>query len=132
VSPPLEPIKFQFSDDWLFGVPPEDYMIDYVEPGVGGQPDQSYCILGVSGGNFGLYILGDSFLRSFLTVYDFETQQVGIAIHAESQSDISVNTNSSNKGWAIPLILVVTFLILLTIGIYFYRKYKREQVRRNL
>lgn len=43
-----------------------------------------------------------------------------------------MNTLSSSKGWAIPLILVVTFLVLLTIGIYFYRKYKREQVRRNL
>jgi hypothetical protein len=40
-------------------------MISYTERGI------DYCILGISSGNFGLYILGDSFLRPYLSVYDF-------------------------------------------------------------
>lgn len=27
----LEPIQIQLGDDWDFGVPPEDYMLDYEE-----------------------------------------------------------------------------------------------------
>jgi hypothetical protein len=122
VSPPIPPLKIQFEDDWEFSVPPEDYMIDYVEPGLNGEPDQNFCILGVNGVNFNFYILGDSFLRSYLTVYDFETLQVGIGIHKSSLATVAKHVEKNV--WMVPLVVVVTLLILLTVGIYFYRRYQ--------
>ena len=82
--------------------------------------------MGVNGGDFGIYILGDSFLRSYLTVYDFENLQVGIGIHKNSQATVDVHVEKNV--WMVPLVLVVTLLILLTIGIFFYKRYKRNQL----
>jgi hypothetical protein len=65
-----------------FGVPFEDYTVDYNQRGV------DYCIIGISPGDFDLYILGDSFLRSYLSIYDFEASRVGLAVHKYSKATI--------------------------------------------
>jgi hypothetical protein len=49
---------------------------------------QDFCVVGIQAGDFGLYILGDSFLRSFLSIYDFEKNRAGLALHKYSHAHI--------------------------------------------
>jgi hypothetical protein len=120
----LNPLKVQLGDNWIFSVPPEDYMIDYY--------DSSYkldlCIVGVSGGNYGLFILGDSFLRTFLSIYDFENSRVGIAFHIYS------NGTATKKfpTWAIWVIVCSGIVLLLIIVICLCRRRKNAQLKKNL
>jgi hypothetical protein len=38
-----------------------------------------FCILGLQGSDASFYVLGDTFLRSFISVYDFDNKRVGLA-----------------------------------------------------
>ena len=105
-------------------MPPEDYMIEYEEGGL------QFCILGIMGSNFGLYILGDSFLRTYLSVYDFENYRVGLGLHIYSNGVVDLHKNTTV--WMLPLILTVVFLVLITIGIFIYKGYKKRQLSKNL
>lgn len=120
----LEHLEFQLADDWQFSVPPEDYLLDYSEA------DVSYCILGISAGDFGIYILGDAFLRSYLTVYDFTNEQVGIAIHRHSNA--YVDKHPERRKWQLPLIVTVTILFAVILLIFLYKCYKNSQIKRQL
>lgn len=99
-------------------------MIDYQENGA------DYCILGLSPGDFGLYILGDSFLRSYLSIYDFSNSRVGLAVH--SSSNALVTKHKAAKRWMLPLVITVVSLFILIIGILIYKRYKRKQLEENL
>lgn len=114
----LEPILIQLGDEWDFGVPPEDYMLDYEEA------NTKYCILGIQPGDFGLYILGDSFLRSYLNIYDFENEQVGLAVHKYSKA--MVTKHKDGPRWKLPLIITTVSLFVLMFIIVLYKRYKKN------
>lgn len=73
---------------------------------------------------FGLYILGDSFLRNYLSIYDFENKRAGLALHKYSRTRVEKYTGS-NK-WVIPLVLTVVFLLLAIITVVGYKVYKKR------
>ncbi len=78
----LKPLKFKFSDKYVFSLPPSAYLIEGFELSVPG-----YCVFGVQGtaeSTFNMYILGDIFLNSFYSVYDYDNKRVGIALHIQS------------------------------------------------
>lgn len=114
----IDPIQIQLSDDWNLGLPPEDYMIDYNEA------NTNYCILGISPGDYGLYILGDSFLRSYLSIYDFENNRVGLAVHKYSKA--KVEKHKEGKRWMFPLVITTVSLFFLLIAIVIYKRYKKN------
>ncbi len=70
IAPKLLPLKFKFADNFLYTIPPLEYLIDGEALEILG-----YCIFGVSGAfSYNTYVLGDVFLRSFYSVFDFENQ----------------------------------------------------------
>jgi len=58
--------------------------------------------------------LGDTFLRSFISIYDFENKRVGLAPHIYSNGSITEHKNGM-KTWKIVLISVSSVLILIII-----------------
>ena len=71
-------------------------------------------------------IMGDSFLRSFYSVYDFENYRVGFAVNSVSTAYIS--GSNSLEWWAILLIVLACFLVLVVI-ICVMIKIKRKKNR---
>jgi hypothetical protein len=60
--------------------------------------------------DFDFYILGDSFLRSYLSIYDFEGNRVGLAVHKFSNATIEPPKKPLN---ILVLVLVISFAVLL-------------------
>ena len=105
-----------------FGVPFEDYTVDFNQRGV------DYCIIGISSGDFDLYILGDSFLRSYLSIYDFEESRVGLALHKYSKATIEPLNKPLNIYVLVLVIsIAVLFLIFLICCICKSRVSKRKE-----
>jgi hypothetical protein len=97
-------------------------MVDYFEEGKG----INYCYLGMQGSNLKLFIFGDSFLRSFISIYDFDNKRVGLAPHIYSQGSITEHKYGM-KPWVIALISVsvVIIFILMSIAVIKIKKYLR-------
>lgn len=52
----------------------------------------------------GIYILGDTFLRNFVTTFDYSSNEMRLAINIEAPAGVSVEYKMS--GWKIFLIIV--------------------------
>ena len=83
VADKLDDIIIKLSGDLYFYVPPDDYLVDKIEHGV------PVCYLGILGIDSKYYILGDSFLRTFISIYDFESSRVGLVVHNNSTGKIT-------------------------------------------
>lgn len=71
-----------------------------------------YCVFGIQGGldaTLNIYILGDVFLRSYYSIYDFETKKVGLALHKYSLASIEEDSMT----WLIIITVVTAVLIVL-------------------
>jgi len=66
----------------------------------------------------GMYILGDVFLKSFYSIYDFENRRAGLAIHIYSTG--AVDKISSN--WIFPAIIITLVVVFIGVAYYCYRK----------
>lgn len=78
----------------------------------------------------GIYILGDTFLRNFVTTFDLGNNEMRLAINVEAPTGVSVEYKMS--GWKIFLIIVgciaaVALLVWLTICLCKKHKAKRLQ-----
>ena len=112
IAPKLDSIQFKLTGEWGFNVAPEDFLIDYKYQSL------DICILGFIGADAGGFILGDTFLRSFLSVYDFENKRVGLVPHLYSKGSItqySLENDSGMKPWVIAVIAVSSLLVLIGI-----------------
>jgi hypothetical protein len=58
--------------------------------------------------------LGDTFLRSFISVYDFENKRVGLAPHIYSNGSITEHIYRM-KPWLIAVISISSVLVLIII-----------------
>ncbi len=66
----IDDLKFNFGEKKYFTVPASEYLINGADLGLPG-----YCLFGVQGGlddKMSMFIFGDSFLRSYYSIYDFE------------------------------------------------------------
>lgn len=127
VAPRLDPIKIQFSGDKLFTVPAEDYtsdvQLEIEQNGMRSLAD--FCRIGVSSldKNIGasLYIIGDAFLRSYLSIYDFDTYRVGLGIHRESKATIEQAQARPGKGGNLLVIIMGSCgVVAVVVGIVVY------------
>ena len=92
-----------------------------------------YCVFGVQGtadSTFNMYILGDIFLNSFYSIYDYDNKRVGIALHIQSSATVEMERNH----WIFPIIVISLVVIGLSIGFYFWRRRRiqREVERKNV
>ena len=81
--------------------------------------------------DYDFYILGDSFLRSYLSIYDFEGSRVGLALHMYSNATIEPFKKPLN---ILVLVLVISSAVLLVLIVLFcicrkrVSKTKKEQL----
>lgn len=86
-----------------------------------------YCVFGIQGGldpSLNIFIFGDVFLRSFYSIYDFESKRIGLALHKYSSG--SIETDS--KAWAYVIIAVSAGVVVACIVGYCVMK-KRQAAR---
>jgi len=79
-------------------------------------------------------ILGNTFLESFYTVYDFDKGQVGIAVNSRSFMNANVTTltlptgnNNVNKTLII-ITSICVFVVFLTLCLFCRSKYKQREL----
>jgi len=111
-----------------FGVPFEDYTVDFNEK------DVDYCIIGIQAGDYDFFVLGDSILRSYLSIYDFEASRVGLALHKYSKATIAPHQKPSN--FAIQALMISFAVLSLMCGLYYLYHIRvsksKEQLTRGL
>lgn len=97
-----------------------------------------FCRIGVSSldKNIGvsLYIIGDAFLRSYLSIYDFENYRVGLGIHKESRAFIEQAEPKPNHGGSLLAIILGAVGMAIVIGIVVVccRRQKQKRIRDGL
>lgn len=76
-----------------------------------------------------MYIIGDVFLNSFYSIYDFDNQRVGLGLHYLSLATVE----SERNHWIFPIIVIVIVAIGLGVGFFFWRRRRlqREEERKN-
>jgi len=81
----------------------------------------------MSGSDFGLYILGDAFLRSYLSVYDFENKRAGLVLHKYSNGAVTLHDYGMDD-WAVALIVITTLLAIGTIGLWVNKRLRNKRL----
>ena len=115
VTKHIKPLIFQFGSSEEYIVPPFEYLL------VGDDIEESYaglCLFGIVGSHsswsVGKYLLGQTFLRSFYSIYDMEKNHVGLIVHRYSTATI--------KEPSIWRILFIVILVII-IGVLVWRIY---------
>jgi len=67
-----------------------------------------------------MIIFGDVFLRSYYNIYDFENNQVGLALHRYSNADIEITHHAPPKKSFTYLIVGSIALIIGIVIVGFY------------
>lgn len=79
-----------------------------------------YCVFGIQGGldsSTNLFIIGDTFLRSFYSIYDFEQKRVGLALHIYSQGKIE----EDSRLWLYLIIIGSTIVVIAGVAFFLYK-----------
>ena len=132
VSHEIGPFKLQFDELAYFSVEPDFYMYD------GALFDPAYkdmCVFGVMANPDpkvkDTYVLGHSFMRNYLSIFDAKNKRVGLAIHVTSNA--AVRATFSGGIIALLAISVAILFPLFILGIYFivmsYKKKRRARER---
>jgi hypothetical protein len=101
--------------DYEYSVPSSEYLLDGAILGYPGK-----CILAVTlNPTNDQYILGTAFLRNYYTVYDQSTSKVGLALHINSNA----NVTKKLPGWAIFLIILLVISVVGGISFFLFKKY---------
>jgi hypothetical protein len=113
----MKNLQFRFSDELIYNIPPNDYLLEGSDFDIPG-----FCIIGVSYGDYGMYILGDVFLKGFYSVYDFDNKKVGLALHPHSRGSI----DGYRRDWILPVVIVVVIIVIAGAVAFFFWKRNRD------
>jgi len=111
----MKALDFSFDDGYIFVIPAEEYLIEGETLGLPG-----HCVFGVWGSldaSMGMYILGDVFLKSFYSIYDFENRRAGLALHIYSNGAV----DNSSFNWKYPIIILILLAVFIGIAYLFKR-----------
>ena len=74
-------------------------------------------------------ILGDAFLRSYYSIYDFENYRMGIAVNSYSSSYVQYGNDKGLAGWAIALIVLACIFVVGVVMAIIFNVYKKKRLR---
>lgn len=106
----------------LFDLMPDAYLMN----GVDLNPQyKDTCIFGVMPlpkvvNGIDMFLLGDVFLRNFFSVYDFDNQELSLAINKHSEKYAGIREASELGNPVIFYITCVIILAALSVGTYKY------------
>ena len=110
----------------MFTLPFEGYAFDAEDSSGAAQ-----CIIAVNhvSDSSGLYILGDPFLRTFTTTFDYKNGKMEVGINTNAPAGTKIEKKLST--WVIFGIVVAAFILVAIIGVaifYFYKRCRRNTV----
>eukprot|EP00347_Sterkiella_histriomuscorum_P014759 403359643 len=130
IASEIGPFKLQFNSNDYFSVEPEQFMYEGAQFG----PEYAgNCIFGVMSSDeatsTGTFILGQAFLRNYLTVFDVAKKQISFGIHVSSEAAI----RRTYSGGIIALLAISTALLfpLFVLGIYYLVQLKKRDRRKR-
>ena len=89
------------------------------------------CTVGISySGGSASYRLGDTFLRNFVTTFDFENRKIRLAINKNAPSGITIEYKMS--GWKIFLIIVgclAAVALLICLIVCLCKRHKKKTLK---
>lgn len=72
-----------------------------------------------------MYILGDSFLRSYYSIYDYEDQKVGLAKNIYSNG--TIYEKNDLPGWVIFIIVASCFIIIGSLLFWYKKRHDKKK-----
>lgn len=127
----LSDLQFSFDNNLMYSVPPQSYLLDGTE--LLGMPGS--CVVGVMGMDFAInfYILGDTFLKNYYSVYSMGTdpQAVALGLSVDSLGTITKYDPGLSGGAKFAIILFV-FSLIIGLGCLAYHYQKKKRLRRDL
>jgi len=94
IEPKLSNLTIKI-DNFYFDIMPHGYLINATDLGV--EPEfENKCIFGIIPlpeivGDSLMFLLGDAFLRNFYSVFDYDEQQVYLAVNKHAENQVAIN-----------------------------------------
>jgi hypothetical protein len=79
-------------------------------------------------GNYEMFLLGDTFLRNFYSVYDFETKSVWLAANLHAKDIVRISDRKDQRQTYL-IVMSIAALLSLVIFIAVSIKHNKKQVR---
>ena len=108
-TPLLQPLTIQL-DDNHYKIPPEGYTFS------GDNVKKYLCTIAISFNDDkqGIFILGDTFLRNFVSVFDYNDNSIHLGVNAYAPEGTTIEWKLSDK--KIALLVVAVIMTFLAIG----------------
>ena len=107
-TPVLQPLTIQLGDNH-YKIPPEGYTFS------GDNVKKYLCTVAISFNDDkqGIFILGDTFLRNFVSIFDYNDNSIHLGVNANAPEGTSIKWELSNKKIALLVVAVMmTFLAI--------------------
>ena len=126
LSPHLSPLKIQLEDNY-YTLPAASYMFDR------GNIYQKKCTIGISytDSTSGVYILGDTFLRNFVTTFDYNNSEMELVINVNAPDGVEIMYKMSTwKIFMIVLGCLVALALLIWMVICCCKKCRKNKTKK--
>jgi hypothetical protein len=127
ITPLMQPLSITLQEN-TYTLPPEAYTFP--------QQNVMYplCTIAVSytDKSGGVYILGDTFLRNFVTTFDFASGEMQLTVNVNAPAGITIEYNMS--GWKIFGIVagcILAVIIIIFITCYCVKKRKQDRLAKG-
>lgn len=124
-TPKMSSLMIQLQENY-YTLPPAAYT--YSTTGSFGRK-QCTVAISYSDDSTGIYILGDTFLRNFVTTFDYDNGEIRLAINKNAPSGITIEYKMS--GWKIFLIIVgclAAVALLICLIVCLCKRHKKKKL----
>jgi hypothetical protein len=122
----LDPFEIKLSSNKYFSASPRDYLFDITTT------ESYFCVVGVTGDSqIDSYVLGTSFLSSYVSIFDLENKKVGIALSGEVLPPTPPQKKKL-KVWMIAIIAVGGAAVVLVIVFIVHKVIKNNKDKKNI